>query len=204
MHANDGRFIFRHIRRCYALSQMRTRTAQVVLLSGLLATALMAHAQVASSPHPPETQGKTVHFDGSSTATLVLQARGEGVQIYTCKKDANWAWKLKAPDATLFDKKHHAIGKHFAGSTGPAWRLDDGSEVQGKLLSSKPQAGTISWLILLTTSTGSEGRLSHVDAVRRTETQGGLAPSTGCDAQHSGAEVRVPYSAAYSFFDTKD
>jgi hypothetical protein len=201
MYADDCRFIFRHICRWYAISQMVRRTPQKILLSGLLATAFMAHAQ---PPRPPETQGKTVHFDDSSTATLVLKARGEGVQIYTCKKDADWAWKLKAPDATLLDEKHHAIGKHFAGPTGPAWRLDDGSEVQGKLLSSRTQAGTIPWLILLTSSTGSEGRLSHVDAVRRSETQGGLAPSTGCDAQHPDAEVRVPYSAIYSFFDMKD
>jgi hypothetical protein len=130
-----------------------------------------------------------------------LQARGEGVQIYSCVKDADWAWKLKAPDATLFDDKHHAIGKH---SAGPTWHLDDGSEVQGKLLESRQQPGTIPWLILSAKSTGGEGRLSHVDAVRRSDTQGGLAPSTGCDEQHAGTEVRVPYSATYSFFNTKD
>jgi hypothetical protein len=130
----------------------------------------------------------------------VLKARGEGVQIYACVKGDDWAWKLKAPEATLFDENHKAIGKHFAG---PTWRLDDGSEVQGKMLESKPQAGTIPWLILMARTTGGEGRLSRVDAVRRTETQGGLAPTTGCDAQHEGAEVRVAYSAMYSFFDTK-
>ena len=146
----------------------------------------------------PQTDGKSVRFDDSSTATLVLQARGEGVQIYTCTKDADWAWKLKGPEATLFDEKHQAIGKHFAG---PTWRLDDGSEVQGKVLENQPHAGTIPWLILAAKSTGGAGRLSKVDAVRRTETQGGLAPSTGCDAEHAGAETRVPYSATYSFFD---
>jgi len=181
--------------------QMEMLRVQLLLLSGLLAAACVAHAQVAPLPPPAGTQGKTVRFDGSSTATLVLQARGEGVQIYSCVKDADWAWKLKAPEATLFDESHHAIGRHFAG---PTWRLDDGSEVQGKLLESRQQAGTIPWLILSARSTGSEGRLSQVDAVRRSETQGGLAPSTVCDAQHTGVEVRVPYSATYSFFDTRD
>jgi hypothetical protein len=170
-----------------------------ILLSGLLAVASRAHAQMAPPAFPPEMQGKTVQFD-SSTATLVLEARGEGVQIYTCAKDADWAWKLKVPDATLFDAEHHPIGRHFAG---PKWRLDDGSEVQGKTLSSRPQAGTIPWLILSATSTGGDGRLRPVDTVRRSATQGGLAPSAGCDAQHAGAEVRVPYTAIYSFFDTK-
>lgn len=86
---------------------------------------------------------KSVHFDGSSTAALVLQARGEGVQIYTCVKDSDWAWKLKAPDATSFDQDGKAIGKHFAG---PTWRLNDGSEVQGKLLEVRQQPGSIPWL----------------------------------------------------------
>jgi hypothetical protein len=174
------------------------RLRHVIVLAGLLATALTAKAQADSAP---DGQAKTVHFDDTSTAKLVLQARGEGVQIYGCVKDANWAWKLKAPDATLFDENHHAIGKHFAG---PTWRLDDGSEVQGKLLESRQQPGTIPWLILSAKPAGGEGRLSHVDVVRRTETQGGLAPATGCDAEHISAEVRVPYSATYSFFDTRE
>jgi hypothetical protein len=174
-----------------------------IFVSGLLAIAVVAQGQVASpgaEAQGREAQGKTVRFDDSSTATLILKARGEGVQIYTCVKDADWAWKFKGPEATLFDEHHKAIGKHFAG---PTWRLDDGSEVQGKLLESKPQPGTIPWLILSAKSTGGEGRLSNAGAVRRTETQGGLAPTIECDAQHEGAEVRVTYSAVYSFFDTK-
>lgn len=174
-----------------------------LFLAGLIAISVAALGQVASTSgngQGSDSQARTVRFDDSSTATQVLKARGEGVQIYACVKGDDWAWKLKAPEATLFDENHKAIGKHFAG---PTWRLDDGSEVQGKMLESKPQAGTIPWLILMARTTGGEGRLSRVDAVRRTETQGGLAPTTGCDAQHEGAEVRVAYSAMYSFFDTK-
>jgi hypothetical protein len=181
--------------------QMKTRSAQLLLLSGLFAVVCLAQAQTPSNSTPTGTQEKTVRFDDSSTATLVLQARGEGVQIYTCVKDADWAWKLKAPDATLFDDKHLAIGKHFGG---PTWRLDDGSEVQGRLMESKQQAGTIPWLILAAKSTGGEGRLAWVNAVRRTETQGGVAPAGDCDAEHAGAEQRIPYSATYSFYDTRE
>jgi hypothetical protein len=175
--------------------QMKTRSAQLLLLSGLFAVVCLAQAQTPSNSTPTGTQEKTVRFDDSSTATLVLQARGEGVQIYTCVKDADWAWKLKAPDATLFDDKHFG---------GPTWRLDDGSEVQGRLMESKQQAGTIPWLILAAKSTGGEGRLARVNAVRRTETQGGVAPAGGCDAEHAGAEQRIPYSATYSFYDTRE
>jgi len=187
--------------RWYSQMQMKTRIAQLLLLSGLLAVACVTQAQTPSASTPTGKQEKTVHFDDSSTATLVLQARGEGVQIYACVKDADWAWKLKAPQATLFDHKHQAIGKHFGG---PTWSLNDGSEVRGTLLDSKQQAGTIPWLILAAKSIGGEGRLTRVNVVRRTETQGGVAPSGGCDAEHAGIEQRVPYSATYSFFDTRD
>lgn len=180
---------------------MRSSPLQALCLSGLLAMAFTAKAQPASATQAPEAQAKTIHFDGSSsTAMTVLRARGVGVQIYTCMKDADWAWKLKAPDATLFDQHGKSIGKHLAG---PTWHLDDGSEVQGKVLETRQQHGTIPWLILAVHSTGGEGLLSQVDVVRRTETKGGLAPSTGCDSAHAKAEVRIPYSASYTFFDTK-
>jgi hypothetical protein len=182
---------------------MKMRMHHAIFVSGLVAVGLAAQGQVAASStngQGTDAQAKTVRFDESSTATLVLKARGEGVQIYTCVKGDDWAWKLKGPEATLFDKSHQAIGKHFAG---PTWRLEDGSEVQGKMVESKAQPGTIPWLILSAKSTGGEGGLRRVDAVRRTETQGGVAPLTGCDAEHAGVEVRVPYSAVYSFFVTK-
>jgi hypothetical protein len=183
----------------YSRLQMRPRPLQILCLSPLLAIAITTAAQSASATGAA-SQGKTVTFDGAQTATLVLQAHGQGAQIYTCVKDADWAWKLKAPDATLFDHKGKIIGKHFAG---PTWQLKDGSEVQGKALQVRQQPGTIPWLIVAVHSTGAQGRLSHVDIVRRTDTHGGAAPSTGCDVAHQGAEVRIPYSATYSFFDTK-
>ncbi len=141
-------------RQCYPLLQMRPATLHLLCLSGLLAMACTAGAQSASAPRTQGTQAKTVHFDGSSTAALVLQARGKGVQIYTCMKNADWSWKLKAPEATLFDQHGKAIGKHFAG---PSWRLNDGSEVQGKVLEVRQQPGTIPWLILAVHSTGGPG-----------------------------------------------
>jgi Protein of unknown function (DUF3455) len=186
--------------RWYPQLEMRLGPLPVLFLSAALSIAVTTGARSQSAPPSSGAQPGTVHFDNSSTATLILQARGEGVQVYTCTKDADWAWKLKAPDATLFDSDGKAIGKHFAG---PTWRLNDGSEVQGKAIETQQQPGTIPWLILAAHSTGGQGRLSQVDVVRRIDTHGGAAPSTGCDAEHAGAEVRIPYSAIYSFFDTK-
>jgi hypothetical protein len=171
---------------------MKTVAASILVSLTGLPGVMSARAQ---SPSPTATDAFA-----RSGETVLLSARGEGVQIYTCVQDGDWKWKLKAPEATLFDASHHAIGKHFAG---PRWRLEDGSEVQGKLITSKPQPGTIPWLVLSATSTGNLGRLSHVTTVERTDTEGGVAPVSGCDADHPNAEVRVPYSASYTFFTTK-
>ena len=141
---------------------------------------------------------QTVSVDPPGTAKPMLSARGEGVQIYTCEPQQNdWQWKLKAPDATLFDGQGNAIGKHFAG---PTWQMKDGSAVQGTLVASQPQVTTIAWLLLSARSTGGTGTLNHVTFVRRTDTVGGRAPAVGCDAQHPHAETRVYYTAKYTFY----
>lgn len=129
-----------------------------------------------------------------------IEAFGKGVQIYTCKPSAaTYAWTLKAPDATLSDAKGNVIGKHFAG---PTWQANDGSAVVGESVnaSPSPDAGAIPWLVLRATSHSGSGMMANVAYIVRSRTEGGTAPSDGCDAGHVNAEVRVSYSAVYSFF----
>ena len=45
--------------------------------------------------------------------------------------------------------------------------------------------------------------LSAADYIRRTETKGGVAPSTGCDAAHVLQQVRMRYSATYQFYSAE-
>jgi hypothetical protein len=133
-------------------------------------------------------------------ATPALQAFGKGVQIYTCTAADNaYAWHLKAPDATLSDVHGKVIGKHFAG---PSWRANDGSTVVGEALntSASPNQGAIPWLVLHARSHSGSGDMADVAYIVRTQTEGGTAPATGCDAAHAGTEQRVPYSAVYLFF----
>jgi hypothetical protein len=129
-----------------------------------------------------------------------IEAFGKGVQIYTCKAvNGAYAWSLKAPDASLLDAKGQVIGKHFAG---PSWQANDGSVVVGELLNASPapNAGAIPWLVLHAKSHSGSGDMATVQYVVRTRTEGGVAPSSGCDAAHAGNEVRVPYNAVYLFF----
>ena len=131
---------------------------------------------------------------------LVLHAQGKGDQVYTCKaNNAQHSWELKEPQAELFDESGKSIGHHFAG---PAWQLNDKSQVTGKVVSrvNSTKADAIPWLLLSATSHSGSGRLQNVTDIQRLNTTGGKAPDTGCDAEHVGAESKVPYSADYYFF----
>src|SRR5215813_12426729 len=101
----------------------------------------------------------------AGTHELLLQAKGEGVQIYTC---TNGKWTLKEPDAKLLDTQGTAIGTHTAG---PTWRLTDGSEVKGKAIATQPspEAGSVPWLLLQAVPDSGSGKFSDVTYIRRTD-----------------------------------
>lgn len=136
-------------------------------------------------------------------SSLVLKARGKGVQIYECAAKADdkkaFEWKLKAPEADLFDDKGEKVGKHFAG---PTWQATDGSTILGSMIQKADAPdGSIPWLLLTTVGKG-PGIFANVMHVQRLETSGGKAPADGCDAAHakSKAETKVPYEATYYFY----
>lgn len=130
----------------------------------------------------------------------VLTVQGKGVQIYTCKVvSGKGQWVFVAPAARLFDDKGVEVGTH---GDGPVWMLQDGSAVKGTVAAKtpSPDAASVPWLLLKTSSTGGKGTLATVEFVRRSETKGGAAPGGSCD---EGALVRVPYEAAYTFYSSK-
>lgn len=122
-----------------------------------------------------------------------------GVQIYDCKASADGssaAWTFRAPEADLL-KRDHIAGSHYAG---PTWEALDGSTVVGaRLAGASVDPTAIPWLLLQAKSHTGDGRMSEVTFIQRLNTTGGLAPSTGCDLDHLGAEADVPYTALYTF-----
>jgi hypothetical protein len=140
-------------------------------------------------------------IDAPPGARVFLQARGEGVQIYTCKATvANLKWILKAPEANLLDASGKVIGTHFPG---PTWRLSDGSQVQGELVASEPStdSGSVPWLLLRAKAGTAIASFRNITFVRRTDTHGGVAPASGCESQSDlDKTVRVPYTATYTFY----
>jgi Protein of unknown function (DUF3455) len=142
---------------------------------------------------------------------LLLNTAAKGVQIYTCQPQGNdskkFAWKLKAPEATLFIKltpkgdKLQELGKHYAG---PTWEHKDGSKIQGKIKAKvdSPNPNAIPLLLLEVTSRDGKGILSEVNSIQRLNTVGGQSPSKGCDSTKKDVEVKVDYTADYYFYGT--
>lgn len=160
----------------------------LLLMGSLLLLPLHSQQSSRSIDVPPGTQ-------------LLLQAKGEGVQIYTCSQTSGGLqWVLKAPDAKLLDDSGSTIGAHFAG---PTWKLTDGSEVQGELIASKPAPDphSVAWLLLRAKPGTGIGRFAPVVFIQRTETHGGIASSSSCNKPGNvGSTVRIPYSATYRFY----
>jgi hypothetical protein len=134
--------------------------------------------------------------------TPILRASAKGDQIYVCRAKADgsgFEWGLKAPDATLHDESGRQVATHYAG---PTWQAEDGSKVVGQVAANVPAPGgqAIPWLLLKARSHEGSGRFAAVTHIQRLDTTGGLAPTTGCDAGHAGAEQRVPYTAVYAFY----
>jgi hypothetical protein len=160
-----------------------------VLLASLFALTSAVQAQSPTAPPP--------------TQHAILTATGKGTQIYACQLvSGKPQWVFQAPEATLFDVAGNVVGTH---SAGPIWKSKDGSTVKGQVLatSPSPEPGAIPWLLLKATIAEGSGIMTKVELIRRSDTQGGVAPTAGCDAQHLGEHSRVPYTANYTFYSEK-
>jgi hypothetical protein len=171
--------------------------ARIITFTTLLTGSSVFFSLTAAAQEVPK------EIQAPADTKLLMEVHAKGDQIYTCEKSgALFTWTLKAPDAQLFDKNGKLFGKHFAG---PSWEANDGSRVTGKAVANalSPVANSVPWLLLRAESHEGNGVLAHVAAIQRVNTKGGKAPAVGCDASHTGDEVRKPYSADYRFFVPK-
>jgi len=154
----------------------------------LLAAPLLAAAQ--HGPHDP--------LAPADHEQHLLTVAAHGVQIYECRS-AGWAFV--APDAVLIGHHGQPIGQHGAG---PYWQASDGSRITGSVKArvDAPRAGAIPWLLLGTRSDGTPGLFAGVTSIQRVDTEGGLAPTTACNAALVGTRARVPYRADYHLYQS--
>jgi len=182
---------------CGAMTSSRMMTVGFALLaSGACGVARGAPA-AGDAPNPPKVPTALAVPAG---AKVVARFHATGAQVYACTSaGGQYSWVLARPDATLVDASGAVAGTHGAG---PSWKSKDGSSVVGKKLAqaAAPDAGAVPWLLLGATSTTGAGQFTGVTFVQRVATKGGVAPATGCDATHVGAEVRASYSADYYFY----
>src|SRR5579862_2426646 len=165
------------------------RNGLLFLCTVLLGIGLLAQQPPASGSIEPPNDEKPL-----------LELHGDGVQIYSCVLDKTTLnWKFQGPEANLSNADGTAAGSHYAG---PTWKLLDGSEVKGTMIGTKSSAdaGAIPWLLLKVASHAGQGKLQDAEYITRTDTKGGVAPSSGCDATHQGEQARIPYSATYRFY----
>jgi len=178
---------------------MRTPYFRAVCLSALALLAGFA-AMALGAQEPPTVPKEIAAPDGEH---VLLRVHAKGDQVYVCQQGVSLsAWRLKQPDALLFDKEGKVVGKHLAG---PSWELQDGSRVKGdpEAKVDSPERNAIPWLRLKVLEHAGNGALAPVTTIQRINTKGGAAPLSGCDEARGGKELRVPYEADYVFYAPK-
>lgn len=187
---------------------------------GIALTLGLPHAMQAQVIAPPPVP-TNIEVDAPDQVFLV--GRGIGTQNYECQPVDSLGrvnWVLFTPQATLFDDQDEQLITHFF-SPNPiedfivrvAWQHSrDSSIVWGKLVASSldsnfVKAGAIPWLKIDVKNTGRQDgptggdTLSRTTFIQRLNTDGGAAPSTGCDRPTDvGKKAFVPYAADYFFY----
>jgi hypothetical protein len=171
-----------------------------------------AHAQIVTPPPVPEEIEVPAHN------VAFLLGRGVGTQNYECQPVASIGrvdWVLFTPQATLFGEQDEQLTTHFnspnPGEGGIVVRATwqdslDTSRVWAKAIAlATVNSDAIAWVLLqvVGTQVGPTGgtTLSGTTFIQRLNTEGGLAPATGCDQPTDvGKRAFMPYTADYFFY----
>ena len=177
------------------------------------------HAQVITPPPVPTD----IQVEAPNQPFLV--GRGVGTQNYECQPVKSPGlgrvdWVLFTPQATLFGDLQEQLTTHFfspnpfeGGTVRATWQDSrDTSTVWGAVVKSSSdrnfvKAGAIAWLLIDVANVGAQdgptggATLSKTTFIQRVNTEGGVAPATGCEqATDIGKKTFVPYTADYIFY----
>jgi Protein of unknown function (DUF3455) len=177
------------------------KPAWLITISIVLFTSLGIHSVAQSNANDNLQVSKKLQVP--TDQRLVFKSAARGSQIYICQQipadRSQFEWKLKAPEAKLFDAQGKVVGKHYAG---PTWEANDGSKIAA-VVTAKEQApnASIPWLLLQVKSTTGKGKFTNVKWVQRLNTTGGIA-SPECNRDRLNTEISVPYTADYYFYSS--
>jgi hypothetical protein len=201
--------------------------ASAAALAATLTLSLTQPAHAGDDITPPVVPDTIKVPDGN---TPFLLGHATGTQNYECQPSGSgFAWVLFTPEATLFNNADKQVTTHFFspnpdptdantdprvvadGTIRAAWQARDTSTVWAKLFvppstdAAFVRQGAVAWLLLVTAGvqegpTGGD-TLTRTTFIHRVNTDGGLAPATGC-AQLSdvGKKAFMPYTADYFFY----
>ena len=202
------------VNNCNNSENQRTRRILLIACATALAVAFtVSLPQPARADVTPPTVPADIQVPAGNKA--FLEGHGVGTQNYIClPSGSHFAWTLFTPQATLFDDDDQQVTTHFF-SPNPieddtirvTWQHSrDTSIVWGQVIQPvfvAPDA--IPWLLIKTVGaqdgpTGGD-TLTATTFIQRVNTDGGVAPSTGCSkSKDVGAKAFVPYEADYFFY----
>jgi len=175
-------------------------------------TTTSVHRTALATPFACPSTPATLAPAATATVAFALDV-SEGSQRYTCL--SNGSFSAAIPFAQLFtrDGNPHQVITHFGG---PSWEaIDSSAVIASKTAGVTVDTTAIQWLLLdatthrgpseITVNDDAAGgvhpsMLAPITQIQRLATHGGLPPATGCDADHVGLEVDVPYGALYVFY----
>jgi hypothetical protein len=150
---------------------------------------------------------------------LFFVGHAAGTQNYVClPSDGGVKFVLFTPQATLTGDNGQQVATHYYspnpldGTVRPTWEQStDTSTVWGQVVGTSTDSdfvapGAIAWLLLepvaLQGGTAGGDGLSTTTFVQRVNTNGGVAPTTGCALPADvGNQAFVPYTADYLFYE---
>ena len=175
-----------------------TRFIQVLVLIAVVVLALKpANATTLVNSDGPELPEACSLIAAPEGTKLAFHVYAKGVQIY--KWDGS-AWAFDAPRAALFAEENFfgEVGSHFRG---PNWESKSGSRVKAATVPGKlctPDSSAIAWLLLEANETTGAGIFNGITFIQRTNTTGGLRPTT--PGTVFGEIKEVDYTAEYYFY----
>ena len=181
---------------------------------GVLVTFALPHAAHAQTVTPPSVPAG-LEVEAGNEAFLL--GHGVGSQNYVCQPTTSLgpvAWTLFTPQATLFDDQREQLITHFSspnpdesGMVRVTWEDSaDTSTVWAQGIAfATVKSDAIPWVKLQVVGNrvGPTGGNTLFDTtfIQRVNTEGGLAPATGCDIPTDVGRKRfVPYTADYFFY----
>lgn len=201
-----------------------TRRVRIAARATALAVALAASLPLIAradnvTPPPVPTD---LQVEAGNKAFLVGHA--VGTQNYICvPAGTGVAWTLFTPQATLFSDDDKQLITHFFspnpfedGTIRATWEHSrDTSTIQARAIHQATsltdptfvRPGAIPWVLLKAAVGGAQvgptggDTLAKTTFVQRLNTDGGVAPATGCSvATDVGAKAFMPYTADYFFY----